>query len=379
MALLLEGLMRLPPLAGSLAWFYLKVGMALLAFAWVFRLVEMPEAPFPPWAKAVAVILSLRPIMGDLTHNNVNLFVLFLVIGSLFAFQRGRDMGSGVVLGLAIACKVTPALFIPYFLWKRAWKTLAGCGLGLALFLIVIPGVLLGMDRNLELLSSWNRQMIEPFVMDGVVTSEHNNQSLPGLAFRLATHSPAFSKFDYDVYRYVPQEYCNLWSVDPRIVQWLLKGCMACYAVMVIGTCRTPLARRAGWPLAAEFSLVVLGMLLFSERTWKHHCVTLILPLTVLIYYLAAGRPRRGLRIYLITTLAAVAVLMGSTSINGLAGWWDRGAKMAQVYGAYVWVFLLLTIALVVLLRREARICASEQHLADDPPKQASARACQAA
>src|SRR5260370_29873507 len=47
MALLLEGLMRLPPLAGSLAWFYLKVGMALLAFAWVFRLVETAEAPFP--------------------------------------------------------------------------------------------------------------------------------------------------------------------------------------------------------------------------------------------------------------------------------------------------------------------------------------------
>ena len=30
-----------------------------------------------------------------------------------------------------------------------------------------------------------------------------------------------------------------------------------------------------------EFSVVVLGMLLFCERTWKHHCVTLLLPFTV--------------------------------------------------------------------------------------------------
>src|SRR5262245_16642027 len=34
MALLLEWLVRLPPLAGSLAWFYLKVGMVLLSFYW---------------------------------------------------------------------------------------------------------------------------------------------------------------------------------------------------------------------------------------------------------------------------------------------------------------------------------------------------------
>src|SRR5260370_251084 len=40
MALLLEWLVRLPPLIGSLAWFYLKVGMVLVSFYWVFRLVE---------------------------------------------------------------------------------------------------------------------------------------------------------------------------------------------------------------------------------------------------------------------------------------------------------------------------------------------------
>ncbi|HEV2947582.1 MAG TPA: hypothetical protein VGX70_09415, partial [Gemmataceae bacterium] len=141
MALLLEWLVRMPPLAGSLTWFYLKVGMVLVSFYWVFRLVEGPEARseerrwriedrgskieegrwqtvvsgqwlvaedrphvlatshwplathpgvFPPWAKALTVLLSLRPIMGDLYHNNVNIFILFLLAGSLFAFSRGR-------------------------------------------------------------------------------------------------------------------------------------------------------------------------------------------------------------------------------------------------------------------------------------------------
>jgi hypothetical protein len=372
MALLLEWLVRLPSLACSLACFYLKVAMALFSFYWVFHLIETFGHPFPPWAKGLTVLLSLRPIMGDLNHNNVNIFILFLLTGSLFAFCRGRRVTGGVILGLAIACKVTPALFIPYFLWKRAWGMLAGCALGLVLFLLVVPGLCLGMDRNLVLLSSWEKQMIEPFVVNGVVASEHSNQSLPGLAYRLATHSPSFSKFDYDLWNYTPLEYDNLLTFTPKTVQWFLKACMAGFVVLVMWICRTPLigqfgnaglrfapaprseATSLGWPLAAEFSLIVCGMLLFSERTWKHHCVTLLLPCAVIIYYLAVERPRPRLRWFLIGILSAVTFLIASTSTNGLFAWWDHGAKLAQVYGAYVWAYGLLILGLVVLLRGEA-------------------------
>jgi hypothetical protein len=378
MALLLDGLVRLPPLIGSLAWFYLKVGMVLVSFYWVFRLVAGSGPPFPAWARILTIVLSLRPIMGDLYHNNVNIFILFLLIGSLFAFSRGRFATSGVILALAIACKVTPALFIPYFLWKRAWRALAGCAAGLILFLLIVPGLFLGMDHNLGLLSSWEKQMIEPFVVNGVVASEHNNQSLPGLAYRLFTHSPSWSKFDYELWKYTPLEYSNWLALTPKTVQWLLKACMAAFALVVIWSCRTPLPgadRETGRKgegeertdtvfslsprlpvsmsyLAAEFGIIVLGMLLFSERTWKHHCVTLVLPFAVILYYLAVERPKPALRCFLIGILVAVAILIGSTSTNGLSSGWDSSAKLAQVYGAYVWAYLLLILAMFVLLRR---------------------------
>jgi hypothetical protein len=370
MALLLEWLVRMPPLVGSLAWFYLKVAMTLAVFYWVFHLVEGTGPPFPPWAKVVTILLSLRPIMGDLYHNNVNIFILFLLTASLFALCRGRPATSGVILALAIACKVTPALFIPYFLWKRAWRALAGCAAGLILFLLIVPGLLLGMERNLELLSSWEKQMIEPFVVNGVVASGHSNQSLPGLSYRLLTHSPSTLKFDYELWKYTPQEYSNWLTLTPKTVQWLLKGCMTAFVLLVIWSCRTPSLRFApasqfeprypNWPLAAEFSLIILGMLLFSERTWKHHCVTLVLPFAVILYYLAVERPKATFRWLLIGILVAVMLLITSTSTNGVSSWWDRSAKLAQVYGAYVWAYLLLILAMVILLRRGSLQSSSE-------------------
>lgn len=345
MPLLLSPLVHLPALAGSLVWFYLKVGMALLAVYWACRLVETPDRPFPTWARALAVLLSLRPIMGDLSHGNVNLFILFLVMAALYAFHHRRDFSAGLLLALGVTCKVTPALFIPYFLYKRAWKTLAGCGVGLVLFFFVVPGLFLGLGHNARLLESWYERMVKPFLLDGVVTSEHINQSIPGLVFRLGTHSPSF--IDYPDGKPHGAAYHNLADIDPGLARLIIKGSMALFAALVVWTSRTPATSRRGWRLAAEFSLVLLGMLLFSERTWKHHCVTLLLPFAVISYYLGACRPGKLLRGYLIVTLALVVLLMSATSTSLMGN-----AKLAQVYGAYVWANLLLVAALAVLLRQ---------------------------
>jgi hypothetical protein len=356
MALVLRPLADLPPLAGGLVWYYLKVAMALAAFALTFRLVEEPGQPFPSWAKALAVLLSLRPILSDLTHGNVNLFILFLVVVALTAFRRGWDVLAGLVMALAIACKVTPALFVGYFLWKRAWRTLFGIQIGLILFLFLVPAIFLGWGKNLELLSSWVHQMVTPFLVAGFVTSEHSNQSLPGLIHRLLTHSASSATYVDDLY--TPTEYHNLLALGPQAAGWVVKGCMAAFASIGIWCCRTPTRPRASAGLAAEYALVVLGMLLFSERTWKHHGVTLVLPFGVLCYVLATGSFGPRMRAILITTLVAVQVALATTSTGLLP---DEWAKLGQVYGAYTWAFLMLSAALAAVLRTRGTEAKSHQ------------------
>lgn len=361
MALVLRPFMALPPLLGALVWFYLKVGMVFLVFRWVFALVEDPDKPFPLWAKVLTIVLSTRPILGDLTHGNVNLFIVFLVVGALYAFRKGRDRTSGLLLGLAIACKITPALFLPYFAWKRGWKVLAWCGIGLVLFFFVVPSTWLGVDRNTRLLKHWVDQMVVPYVVEGKVTTEHQNQSLPGFTYRMLTDGPSFSVYtDGD---YVPTEYHNIANLDRGFLKLLLKGFGLAFLAVMVWSCRAPTTMRKTWRLAAEYAFILVGMLLLSERTWKHHCVSWVLPFAVMTYYLhlssrklhedteAKTKSSIGVRRYIVWSLVAVVVLVTSTSTSIYGPFGSRMAKLAQVYGAYVWAHFCLVIGLVLLLR----------------------------
>ena len=116
---------------------------------------------------------------------------------------------------------------------------------GLVLFFWLVPGLFLGQRHNATLLRSWAEHMVKPFVVDGVVFySEHNNQSLPGLILRLTTHSPSFSTYEGDAYR--PLQYHNVAALDPAVVRWVVKGCLAIFVALVVWTCRTPTRPRSG-------------------------------------------------------------------------------------------------------------------------------------
>jgi hypothetical protein len=187
--------------------------------------------------------------------------------------------------------------------------------------------------------------MVRPFIVSGEVTTDHLNQSLPGLVYRSITASPS------TVTGGRPTEYRNFADVDPSWAKLVVKACMVAFAGLFLWSCRTNTNPRNGWRLAAEYSLVLVGMLLFSERTWKHHCVILLPPFAVISYYLFTESIGRGMRWFLIGSLAAVVLLMTTTS-SGVSDAWDRAAKIAHADGAYVWAYLVLIAALVVMLRR---------------------------
>ncbi len=353
MAMILKPYMNIEPAFwGAQLWLLTKMVCAAVSIWLVILMLDRPEHPFPFWGKLLAIALTLRPIEGDLVHGNVNLFILLTVVLGIYAFSRGWDWMAGLSISLGIACKITPALFLPYLIWKRAWKTLAAAGIGLVLWLLVVPGAYFGWQHNWECLNSWVDGMVKPFVVKNEVTSEHQSQSLPSILERLLRHRPSI------VHPNLTEEYHYVAELSSETLGYIVKGCMALFCVVVMWRFRAPRNDRTDWRWMAEFGAVVLGMLIFSERTWKHHAVTLLIPFAVVAFQISAFRLPRGLWWYLTGTLALVVVLMllttsGLVTIFGVPDNRDIFGKYAQVYGAYTWSFLLLLGAMFTLSGRK--------------------------
>ena len=115
-----------------------------------------------------------------------------------------------------------------------------------------------------------------------------------------------------------------------------MKGLTAAFVLAVVLLCRAPRGERQGWRFAAECALIVLGMLLFSERTWKHHAVTLLLPAAVLAHATMLGFPDRSRR-FIVRSLVAAVLLM---TLPGPFG--SRAQDLALVYGTHTIAFFLL-------------------------------------
>ncbi len=374
MAIILRPFAELPPLTGALAWFYAKVAMAVLAVLWCFRLVEGRSArpttdrggepggnlitthPLSDASKAAVILFALPALLGDLSHNNVNIFILFLVAACLELYRTGRDGWAGLVLALAIACKVTPLLMLAYFGWKGAWKVVAGCLLGLIVWLLLVPGLTFGWDQNTQLLTDWYKLMVERPVLKGEITTERANQAIPGVVYRLLTRSPSaveFVEVGSDLYP-VPAAFHNIADLGRTTAWVIVKGLTAAYALLVMLSCRAPRAERQGWRFAAEWGIIVLGMLLFSERTWKHHAVTLIIPAAALVGALqktASGKLHK----WILSALVVTTCLM---NLPGLFG--NRASEYALILGFHTISFLLLATSLVITLlgsrRREPAV-----------------------
>lgn len=351
MAIVLKPFAALPAKVGALAWFYAKVLMAALAALWAWRLVrgkaEPPDPARADLAFALAILLCLQPLLGDLSHNNVNIFILFLVAGALEAFRRGYDVLAGVVTALAVACKVTPLVFVAYFVWKGCWRAVFGCVAGLALWLVLVPGVTFGFERNTELMKGWYALMIERPLLKGEVCSEHPNQALVGVVYRLFTHSPSYVVYPDNIP--TPAEYHNLVDIGRPAAWAVVKALTLLFALAVVvlfrARVRAPDTERSGPFVAAECAFLCIGMLLLSERTWKHHAVVLLLPCAVLCCAaLASDLPLR-VRKWVGGALAVSALITaGAGALSG------RAADLALVYGAYTVQFLVLAGAVGLLL-----------------------------
>jgi len=111
--------------------------------------------------------------------------------------------------------------------------------------------------------------------------------------------------------------------------------------------CRGRLSDRRGLRAALEFAMVLLAMLLLSERTWKHHATTLVmiyLAIWLGVTHLNWSRRTRGVWV---VALAAQWVMLVASG-EGLLG--DALADRLLDGGIFCWGLVLAFVQIGLML-----------------------------
>lgn len=337
--------------AGPLLWACFKLAIAWWIVLTAMRLAAEPARSLPGWGQLVVLLLVLRPLYSDLQHGNINLLVGGCLLAAALAWHRGNSFASGLWVGLGMVLKVTPALVLVFFAARRSGRAIAGALLGVGLFALVLPGFWLGWERNLQLCASWWNQMITPYLAGRDLTllqTEHINQSLLGVLARHLTDCVAIVARPPVHAADVSVNWLELSGAALRVVHLALSAVILAVCVLRSG----PRGERSGSRVLGQFACLALAMLLLSERSWKHHYVTLALPMAFLVgtYWRSVrGAPERRV---CVLALAAATVTFASSSEAVLGA---RSSDLAEALGAQAVGALVLFVACGWLLGRPGR------------------------
>lgn len=334
-------------LAGGL-WAALKIAGVALALVSLHRALAKKGVVVPTGVWLMTAIFGTRAVFSDIQHANVNTFVLIWLALAWTLFLNGKDFWAGILVAAAIVTKITPALLLLYFVYKRAWRVCLGGVVGVGIFFFVLPGVSVGFARNWALLTSWYHMLVEPFAREGYAALEIANQSLYGVLVRLLSNAGLLSIAhmpDQQAWASGMEEMARPVTALGR----LLRPAITLTALAALAwLCRAKTAKRHDPRLLLEYGLVLLAMLLLSERTWKHHATTLSLIYLGIWYALTCLPWSEKFRAWLVAGLVVQLVLLVGLS-EGLVG--DRLADRALDGGLFCWGLVLCFVQSAIMMR----------------------------
>lgn len=216
------------------------------------------SAAWAATAATFAVVLWFEPVLRTVSDGQVSLALWALVMLD-FCLPRGR--GQGVLTGLAAGFKLTPAIFIVYFLitgrWRAARDATAAAALTAGVGWLVLPRA--SAEYWFHAISGMNR------INAHVTIGDATNQSLRALVFRLA-----------------PQSHL----VEPVwIFLVILVGAGGLYAAR---------AMAARGDEATGLGLAAVTGLLVAPISWTHHWVPIVLVFARQLDRLAGAQEERA-------------------------------------------------------------------------------------
>lgn len=226
----------------------------------------------------VPFLMMARVFQEHQQHTQVNAQVLFLVLLAFHLFRRRRPGAGGLSLAVAASIKAMPILFLPYLIYKRAWRELGWTALFLGLLNVVVPWLFFGPARSITMWHNW-RTVADTMAADPA--PHFMNQSLLAALKRL--FSVVGSARDPIHYAFTD------WS--GATIRWVFVGVAIVAALWLAWRFRRHPRDWNDPQVGAELAILLGATVVVDPLAWKAHFVPLIVPYTFVWW--ALGRRSR--------------------------------------------------------------------------------------
>ncbi|VTT99986.1 hypothetical protein : Uncharacterized protein OS=Isosphaera pallida (strain ATCC 43644 / DSM 9630 / IS1B) GN=Isop_2848 PE=4 SV=1: DUF2029 [Gemmataceae bacterium] len=271
------------------------------------------------------------PFAFDTYHlGQVNLLLLFVMLGAFACLRAGREWGAGALVALAVGIKAFPLMAAGYLVYRRHWVACASLVVSLGVLFVAVPFAVRGPNQGAEDLKVWAGGML--FKYDNGSIGQRTgrayswkNQSLVGMANRLLQHKSA----DEDTTR---NFYVNVADLDFRATTAVIVGVALAICLFYIGVMPRH-AHRTPESNAIEFGMLLLMILLFSPYSFGYFFVWLLYPFAVLVHRWQKAPPGSADRRRLATVFAVCVALPALTLVH---------QRTAEAYGNFFFTTLIL-------------------------------------
>ena len=196
------------------------------------RLTERPQVVWTVAPAAAIAAIALEPVISTFLFGQINLLLMALVVIDCLAVKDRR--WRGVLVGLAAAIKLTPAIFVLYFLARKDWRAAITSTVAFAGFAVV--GFLAAPKDSVEY---WFHALQDPSRVGGLAYMA--NQSIRGVLHRFDPGQPV------------------------ETLLWVALSAITVLLAVIV-------ARRTRNDVVALLGIALAGLLV-SPVSWSHHWV----------------------------------------------------------------------------------------------------------
>ena len=276
--------------AAAVSWFTINYILIILFFYWSSKIIfdQALKNRSRNWIYFIASLFTLRFFAHNFDEGQVNFLMMATLTLSLFLLRRKKSFLSSLSLGFSSLVKYMPAIFLPYFLFKRRIKVILYFFAALGV-LFLLPALVLGFEYNAFLQKSFL-----PFLcktsLDFNSMSTHENQSLIAMFMRY------FSTLsEYKV---------NILNLSQLHLGFLI-GAAFTFLYMVVLFPSTKFKRESQFLETIDYGLLFICVALFNPNAWIHAFIFLVFPFMVCLYYLFKIR-HRDISVWIMVSVASI-------------------------------------------------------------------------